>query len=167
MIIHRIWCQKYLCYTKKQDLGYDLQSGLFFHSQQPQVKLLAGFIINSKLTSGNHTVKVFNKLARAFHFLRRLKPMLTKQYLLTAYFALYHSHLIAMMVWRCGAIGWLLGCYFVAIKGQSYFVCWLPWSLGSLYLEAWASNIYAFHMIKTEFKYWNAIFFSKKKYWRV
>lgn len=65
----------------------------------PEVKLL-GFIIDPKLTWEKHTMKVCTKLSRTLHLFRKLKPMLTKQYLLTVYFALFHSHLsYGLEVW--------------------------------------------------------------------
>lgn len=66
---------------------------------QPDVKLL-GFILDPKLTWKSHTNNVCVKLSRVLYLLRRLKPMLSRQYLLTVYFGMFHSHLIyGLEVW--------------------------------------------------------------------
>lgn len=63
------------------------------------VKLL-GFMIDSKLTMSEHTVYVCSKLSRVIYLLRRLKSVLTDKYLITVYYALFHSHIsYGLLLW--------------------------------------------------------------------
>lgn len=56
------------------------------------VKLL-GFVIDHKLMWNGHTEHVCKKLSRVVYLLRRLKSVITDQYLVTVYHALFHSHI--------------------------------------------------------------------------
>jgi hypothetical protein len=60
---------------------------------QGNVKLLG-------LTWSDHIANTFSKLARIIFLLRKLKPMLPKQYLITVNHALFHSHIIyGLLLW--------------------------------------------------------------------
>ncbi|KAG8269471.1 hypothetical protein J6590_108287 [Homalodisca vitripennis] len=74
--------QEMMCTLSRSDNNFGLS----------EVKLL-GFILDPGLTWRSHTNSVCIRLSRALHLLRRLKPMLTNKYLLTVYFAMFHSHI--------------------------------------------------------------------------
>lgn len=63
------------------------------------VKLL-GFKIDGRLTWQEHTSHVCDKLSRVIYLLRKLKHVITDQYILMVYYSLFHSHIsYGLILW--------------------------------------------------------------------
>jgi len=73
-----------------------------------EVKLL-GFYIDQRLTWECHIKEVSKRLARVTFLLRKLSRCVSKDYLMTAYYGLFHSHIIyGLLLWGhapgCGEV---------------------------------------------------------------
>jgi hypothetical protein len=78
---------------KTENIIFTLNKPLSDDTEYNYVKLL-GIYLDSKLTWETHTQEVCKKLSRIIYLMRKLKSSVSRNMLITAYYAFFHPHLL-------------------------------------------------------------------------